>query len=167
MATSSKTVPDDRPGRDLKVPAAALPFLTLGGASVITGGVVAAVARPLDFEEGSWLAAYLVLVGGVALIGLGVGQALLAPSAPTRATTIGQLGAWMQSTAMVVAGTLTSTPGVTAGGGAILAVVLISFIVSVRGSTHTGFAVWLYRMILVVLTVSIPIGLVLAWQRHG
>lgn len=152
---------------DLRVPAAALPFLALGTAAIIAGGVVAAVTRPLDFEEGAWLAAYFVLVGGVALIGLGVGQALFAPAPPTRATAIGQLGAWVLSTAAVVAGTLASAPVLTVVGGVVLLAVLVTFIASVRGSTASGLVVWLYRAILVVLVVSIPVGLVLAWQRHG
>ena len=37
-----------------------------GICSVALGGLVAAVAQPLDLAHGSWLAAYLVLVGGVA-----------------------------------------------------------------------------------------------------
>lgn len=152
---------------DLRVPRGGLPYLVLGSAAIIGGGVVAAVTRPLGFDEGSWLSAYLVLVGGVALIGLGVGQTLFAPRAPTRSTTSRQLGGWVLSSALVVAGTLASMPVVTAVGGVILLAVLVTFIASVRGSTATGAAVWLYRAILVVLVVSIPIGLVLAWQRHG
>lgn len=153
--------------RDLRLPVAALPFLALGSVAIIAGGVVAAVTRPLGFEEGSWLAAYLVLVGGVALIGLGTGQALFSPEPPTSTSTSGQLIAWVASSTAVVVGTLTSTPAVTAIGGAVLLVVLVTFVVSVRGSTSTGVAIWLYRAILLVLVVSIPIGLVLAWQRHG
>lgn len=152
---------------DLHLPAAALPFLALGAAAVVAGGSVAAVTRPTDFEEGSWLAAYLVLVGGVALIGLGVGQALFAPRAPTRATTLWQLSGWVVSGAAVVTGTLTSEPLITVIGGAVLLAVLASFVASVRGSEAHGVAIWCYRSILVVMLVSIPVGLVLAWQRHG
>ena len=36
-----------------------------GIGSVVLGGLVAAVTEPLDLTHGSWVAAYLVLVGGV------------------------------------------------------------------------------------------------------
>mgnify|MGYP000852714299 CR=1 FL=1 len=152
---------------DLRLPAAALPFLVVGAVAVVAGGVVAAVTRPTGFEQGSWVAAYLVLVGGVALIGLGVGQTLFAPRAPTRITTSRQLGGWVLSSALVVTGTLASTPVVTAVGGLVLLAVLVTFITSVRGSTASGVSLWLYRAVLVVLLVSIPVGLAMAWQRHG
>ena len=153
--------------RDLRVPGPAVPFVALGSAAVVAGGVVAAVTRPTGFDEGSWLAAYLVLVGGVALIALGIGQALFAPQPPAVSTTAAQIGAWVVSAAGVVAGTLLEAPVLTAAGGAVLLGVLVTFVASVRGSTSTGVAVWAYRAVRAVLVVSIPIGLVLAWQRHG
>ena len=42
------------------------PFVLVGSVCIVAGGLVAAVSRPSGFELGSWLAAYLVLVGGVA-----------------------------------------------------------------------------------------------------
>lgn len=152
---------------DLRVPAAALPFVALGGTAIVAGGLVAAVTGPTGFDEGSWLAAYLVLVGGVALIALGVGQASFAARSPSRPTVVGQLAAWSLSTAAVVAGTLASVPVLTAVGGAVLVAVLVTFVTSVRGSGTSGRLVWLYRGTILLLLVSIPIGLVLAWQRHG
>jgi len=152
---------------DLRLPAAALPFLVVGAVAVVAGGVVAAVTRPTGFEQGSWVAAYLVLVGGVGLMALGTGQALLAPSAPERSVAGGQLAGWLVSAALVVMGTLASTPVVTAAGGLSLMAVLGSFVASVRGSSARGALIWCYRAVLVVLLVSIPVGLVLAWQRHG
>lgn len=152
---------------DLRLPAAALPFVALGGAAIVAGGLVAAVTGPTDFDDGSWLAAYLVLVGGVALIALGVGQATFSGRPPSSSTVIGQLAAWVLSTAAVVAGTLASVPVLTAVGGVILVAVLGSFVAAVRRSGAGGRLIWLYRATIVVLLVSIPIGLVLAWQRHG
>ena len=46
---------------------------------VVAGGLVAAVTGPLRLEHGSWAAAYLVLVGGVAQGALGIAQYFLAP----------------------------------------------------------------------------------------
>ena len=152
---------------DLRVPGAALPFVAVGGVAIVVGGLVAAVTGPTDFDEGSWLAAYLVLVGGVALIALGVGQASFAARPPSSSTIAGQLAAWILSTAGVVVGTLASVPALTAVGGGVLVAALVSFVASVRGSDIGGRLVWLYRGTIVILLVSIPIGLVLAWQRHG
>lgn len=152
---------------DIRLPASARPFLILGTLAVIAGGVVAAVTRPTDFEKGSWLAAYLVLVGGVALVGLGAGQALLVDEPVGPALIRGQIVGWVSSAAMVVVGTLTSTPVLTAVGGAVLLGVLATFFVSVRGSSRKGAVLWCYQAILLVVVVSIPIGLVLAWQRQS
>ena len=44
----------------------ALGLLVAGAASIVLGGLVAAVTGPLELEHGSWAAAYLVLVSGVA-----------------------------------------------------------------------------------------------------
>ncbi|MCE5292393.1 MAG: hypothetical protein LLG14_24605, partial [Nocardiaceae bacterium] len=46
-------------------------LVVLGMSQVILGGLVAAVTRPLALTHGSWLAAYLVLVGGVAQYTMG------------------------------------------------------------------------------------------------
>lgn len=60
-------------------PSPPIPFIATGGTLVVAGGLVAAVNSAAPFAHGSWLAAYLVLVGGVAQIALGVGAAALAP----------------------------------------------------------------------------------------
>ena len=52
-------------------------FVAAGSSCVVVGGLVAAATGPTGFEDGSWVAAYLVLVGGVAQIALGVGQQLV------------------------------------------------------------------------------------------
>ena len=79
MATRS--VPPSRvadPGQGLSPWAAQLvarwpamrAFVVLGAVAIVAGGLIAAVTRPSGFAEGPWLAAYLVLVGGVALTSL-------------------------------------------------------------------------------------------------
>ena len=60
-----------------------MPFVVVGTTCTIAGGLVTAVSRPTDFGHGPWLAAYLVLVGGVGQIGLGAGQALLTGGVPS------------------------------------------------------------------------------------
>ena len=55
-------------------------FVALGGMCVIAGGCVAAASSVTPSETASWAAAYLVLVGGVAQVFLGLGQVLVAPT---------------------------------------------------------------------------------------
>jgi hypothetical protein len=46
-------------------------FFVVAGALVVVGGIVAAVNSASPFPHGSWLAAYLVLVGGASQVALG------------------------------------------------------------------------------------------------
>ena len=72
----------------------AMPFVVLGAVSVIAGGLVAAVSAPAGWEHGSWAAAYLVLVTGVAQIGLGAAQAALVAAPPWRRGRAVELLGW-------------------------------------------------------------------------
>jgi hypothetical protein len=144
------------------------PFLVVGAASIVVGGIVAAVTRPSGFALGSWLAAYLVLVAGVAQIALGVGQAWLAGEAPRRADITIELVAWNSAVVATMVGTLVAAPLVTTIGGVALVVALLRFLVGVRtagGSSNPSLV--LYRFVLWMVMVSTPVGLVLAWIRHG
>lgn len=146
---------------------AAVPFVALASVSIVTGGLVAAVTGPTDFDEGSWLAAYLVLVGGVALIVLGVGQAIFARQPPTRSVIATELATWVLSAATIIVGTLAEAVVLTIVGGLLLLGVLVLFAAAVRDASGIGGRlIWLYRAMIGILVVSIPIGLVLAWQRR-
>jgi hypothetical protein len=144
-------------------PAARL-LLAVGLACVVAGGLVAAVTSPLGLDHGSWLAAYLVLVGGV---GQGaMGAARLVTGRPAGGSTRGwaQLTAWNGGNALVVAGTLAARPLVVdAGGLACVAALGLALVHArhLRGSWST----WAYRAVLAVLLVSVPVGLVLAHVR--
>lgn len=144
------------------------PFLVVGSVCIVAGGVVAAVTRPTGFELGSWLAAYLVLVGGVAQIGLGTGQAWLAQAPPRWEEVRTEVVAWNLSVVATVVGTLLAAPIVTTVGGIALVVALGRFLVGVRttgaGSRLVRVA---YRGLTAIVLVSTPVGLVLAWIRHG
>jgi hypothetical protein len=60
-------------------------FVTLAVVMIVAGGLVAAVNSAAPFAHGSWLAAYLVLVGGVSQLVLCGGRfALPAPRRSTR-----------------------------------------------------------------------------------
>jgi hypothetical protein len=149
---------------------AARPFVVIGAACVVAGGVVAAVSRPTDFELGPWLAAFLVLVGGVAQIALGAGQAWLVvrPSAPRRVAI--EVVTWNAGAALTIVGSLASLPVVTTLGGLALLCALALFFDTVRrgnAASWSRVARRLYMGVTAVVLVSTPIGLALAWIRHG
>lgn len=120
--------------------AAVLPFAAFGVACVIAGGLVAAVTAPAPTEHASWSAAYLVLVAGVAQIGLGAGQALLAAGAPSGRLLAAEFAAFNAGNAAVIAGTVLRVPPVVDAGGVLLVVSLALLLHAVRGSGATGVA---------------------------
>lgn len=143
-----------------------IPFVALGGTAVIAGGLVAAVTRPLGFDEGSWVAAYLVLVMGVAQIGLGVGQAVLARKVPTIAVRWRQVLAFTAGSLAVVVGTLVESPLAVVAGGAVLVAGLILFLLAVRGSGGPVIWLWFHRLFVAFLAGSVVVGSVLSFLRH-
>lgn len=126
---------------------------------------MAAVTEPLHLSHGSWSAAYLVLVGGVAQIALGQSQRALSGRETGASAVIIELAAWNLGSALVIAGTLARTPVVVDVGGVALVVALGVMARTVRGGAGPGWALWTYRGALAVLLTSIPIGLVLAHLR--
>ena len=140
-------------------------MLVAGGGSIVAGGLAAAVAGPTKWMDGSWVAAFLVLVAGVAQIGLAAGQALLSQLSSRRASTVKAV-LWNIGCLAVIIGTLTEKPLVVSLGSVPLFVVLVMSLVASRGATGWPMAALLYRALLAVLAVSIPIGIALAWIRH-
>lgn len=142
----------------------ALPFAVTGTAYVIAGGLVAAATAPTPSEHASWAAAYLVLVAGVTQVALGVGQSLLAT--PSRHAVVGEFVAWNVGNVAVLAGTMAGvTPAVDVGG-ILLVVALVLWISAVRGvRPASGWGLHLYRLLVGLMLVSIPIGLLLAQAR--
>jgi hypothetical protein len=147
---------------------AARGFVVVAATGIVAGGVVAAVTHPTGFELGSWLAAFLVLVVGVAQLALGAGQAWLAGAAPSRATVRAELVAWNLGALLTIVGTLASAPVVTTLGGPAIVAALVLFLRGAGvGAPSGGRPALLYRSIVVVVLLSTPIGLVLAWARRG
>lgn len=146
----------------------AMPFGLWGFVGIIGGGLVAAVTHPLGWEaHGSWVSAYLVLVVGVAQLGLGVGQAWLADRLPGRPQITGELATWNLGSALVILGTLVARTWVVDIGGVLLAVALVLFLLAVRGRPgEPRWAWWGYRVLALIVLVSIPVGLVLSALRH-
>ncbi len=146
---------------------AALPFAAIGVGCIVAGGLVAAVTAPAPTEHGTWAAAYLVLVAGVAQVALGVGQALIATRAPSPRTVLAQVIAWNLSSVAVVAGTFADLTTLVYAGGALLVAALLLLLRSVHDSAVPRWQLAAFWLLAVVLLVSIPIGLVLARIRSG
>ena len=144
-------------------PAAA--FLVPGGACVIAGGLIAAITAHAPSEHATWAAAYLVLVAGAAQIGLGVGRAWLADRKPSPGRLVGELASWNFGNAAVIAGTVSGLTAVVDLGGALLVVALALLLAAVRDRRRSGWPLTLYRALIVLVLVSIPIGLTLAELR--
>ena len=144
------------------------PFVLIGSLCIVAGGLVAAVTGPTGFEDGAWMAAYLVLVAGVAQAGLGAGQALLSTRPPTHRTRAWEALTWNAGNVAVLIGTLTGVPALVTVGGLALFLALVMFIRTVqRPHVARTRSLAAYRLLAGLLALSIPVGLVLSAIRHG
>ncbi len=149
----------------VEVTPAAAPFVAIGCAAVVAGGIAAAVTGPTDWDHGSWVAAFLVLVAGVGQIGLGFGQQLVsAPPPPTRRV-VTEVACFNCSAAMVIAGTLLTQPALVTAGGLVLVGALVCFAWAARTSDAHTWVRRTYAGLLLLLIGSTPIGLAVAWLR--
>lgn len=146
------------------------PFLGFGFAAVVLGGLLAAVTGPLELAMGSWAAAYLVLVVGVAQVVLGAGQAVLVArpeAAPTAWWLWSEALGWNVGSGIVLVGGQVGVPWLVAVGGLPLLAALVLFVARVsppaRGR-RTGAVV--YRLFGVFLAVSVAVGITLSVVRH-
>jgi hypothetical protein len=147
------------------------PWLLLSVACVAAGGLVAAVVAHDPTEKPVWAASYLVLVAGLAQLALALGRALLAPRPPTSGTVARDFALFALGNAGVIVGTLTDAVWLVDVGGALLVLALALMVWGVRAGAQAVqhrpqawvvWLLWLYRVLVVVLLVSIPVGLVLA-----
>lgn len=134
----------------------------VGGAAVVLGGLVAAATGPMGWTKGSWTAAYLVLVMGVAQYVMG----LMHPKdrRPDRAGWA-QLAGWNLGSLLVIGGTLVATPLLVDLGSVLLVVALV---LGLRAAWpgRSGLVGHAYRAMLLVLALSIPVGILLSHLRH-
>lgn len=158
---SLSLVPTGEPAR--RAPAV---FFGIGSVFVVLGGLVAAVTGPLKLSHGSWLAAYLVLVCGVAQCAFGLAERHLVVTPVRPGAFRAQLICWNAGNAAVVAGTLTAVEAVVDVGGALLVIPLVLTVLAVRNSPHRLLRLGCIA-VMGVLAVSIPVGLVLSYLRHG
>jgi hypothetical protein len=148
--------------------APALPFAAAGAVCTVAGGLVAAATAPVASELGSWAAAYLVLVAGVAQVALGGGQAVLAPAAPAGRAVGAELIGWNAGNGAVLAGTLLGRTWLADLGGALLVVALALVAWQLRGAARRpAWPLHAYRALVALVLVSIPVGLVIGHFRPG
>ncbi len=140
----------------------------VGTVCTVAGGLLAAVSRPLDIGLGPWASAFLVLVGGMAPIGLMVGQSLLATAPVPARLRRGEITSWYAGVAATLVGSFVAGPAVTTLGAVLLAVALALFLAGTRSQgRERRFWRGIYRALVVVVLAGAPIGAVLAWVRHG
>jgi hypothetical protein len=135
---------------------------------IVAGGLVAAVNSAAPFTHGSWLAAYLVLVGGVSQLALWGGRLYL--PAPDRSVRLGraQLALWNAGTAAVAAGVLADLAALVLAGSALVLAALGCFALGGgRGRPGARWGLVLYRLAIGALAISVLIGAVLAEAAPG
>lgn len=138
-------------------------LLVAGACAVVLGGLVAAVTGPFDWEHGSWAAAFLVLVVGVAQHVMGWMRAGVRDD---RGGWVQVLG-WNLGGALVIAGTLVTRPLLVDLGSVLLVVALAMALRAdlVSPAPRSRALVLGYRLMLLVMLVSIPVGILLAHLR--
>ncbi|MGH3732406.1 MAG: hypothetical protein ACRDVC_03395 [Acidimicrobiales bacterium] len=142
---------------DARVP---LIFVVVGGALIVVGGFVAAAGGEAPSKHLSWAAAYLVLVCGVAQLGLGGGRALMTPRQFDTKLITWQFITFNLGNAGVLIGTLVGLPVLLYVGSAFFLLALALFARDARGTHQHGWA-FLYWAFILVLAVSVPAGAVL------
>jgi hypothetical protein len=145
----------------------AAPFVLVGLAAVIAGGLLSALTASAPTRQLAWLVAYLVLVVGVAQVGLGAGQAWLAGRPLGRGLLAGEFLGFTLGNAGVAAGTMLALPVLVDAGAVLLVASLALFLWGVRRPARGGWLRYLYSGLVIILLVSTPIGLVLAQVRAG
>jgi hypothetical protein len=143
-------------------------FVAASGAMIVAGGLVAAANSAAPFAHGSWLAAYLVLVGGVAQLLLGVGCLGLPVPRLSARLRGAQLGLWNVGNAVVIGGVLGDEVGAVVVGSVMLLGALGGFAVGGGPVRRDGRGrVIVYRVVVLGLAVSVGIGAVMAHTSPG
>lgn len=138
------------------------PFAVPGAVSVVAGGLLAAaIAAPAPTRHGVWAAAYLVLVLGVGQIALGTGPALLASTPPTARMVAVTAALFNIANIAILLGIVTNHIAVFDAGSLLLLIALVLFLHSVRHGARRGMPLYVYRLLVAVLVISIPIGLLI------
>jgi hypothetical protein len=144
---------------------AARPFVALGVAAVIAGGLVAAAAAHHPSEQPVWASAYLVLIVGVAQIVFGGGQAWLSERLPSPGWIAGEWIVFNLGNAGVITGTVLESFRMVLAGTVLFALGIAAFLLGTRGPMRGG---WLpaYRTLLGLVFLSSLAGLALSLRAH-
>jgi hypothetical protein len=150
-------------GRGLILDRSTGAFLASAGVLIVAGGSVAAVNSAAPFGHGSWLAAYLVLVGGVSQVILAAGRLALRAPRPSPALLRAQLVLWNVGSLAVPAGVLADASTLVTVGSVALLWALALFTAGASGVRRDvrGRAL-AYLAIVVGLAVSVVVGSALA-----
>lgn len=141
-------------------------FVVIGTLCIVAGGMLAAVTAHSPTQQATWAAAFLVLVVGVAQAALGAGQALLASGVPSRSVIGTELLAYNIGSLLVLVGTLSGRLVLLDAGSVLLALALVLFFRGASGmGTRHGRLLLLYRVLVAIVLLSIPVGLLLAHRR--
>jgi hypothetical protein len=141
-------------------------FIASAGVLIVAGGVVAAVNSAAPIAHGSWLAAYLVLVGGVSQVLLGAGRLALRAPRPTPTLLRAQLVLWNLGSVAVPAGVLTDAPMLVTAGSIALLLALALFAAG-AGERRRDLRAVVYLAIIVGLAASVVVGSALADAAPG
>lgn len=137
----------------------AAPFALAAAVSIVVAGVLAsAIAAPAPTRHGVWAVAFLILVLGVGQLVLGAGQALLPAAAPSARTAVAGAALFNAAGVAIMAGVVTDRLVIFDVGAVLLFVVLVLFLYDVRIPARRGWPLHLYRLVIAILLVSIPIG---------
>jgi hypothetical protein len=140
-------------------------FVVCGGVLIVAGGVVAAVNSAAPFTHGSWLAAYLVLVGGVAQVLLASGRAAIGSGSGRQ---LGRLMLWNFGSLAVPAGVLSDTTAwVTFGSVALLWALALCAPAGFHPAPGRRARAVAYLALVVSLAASVVVGSVLADAAPG
>lgn len=156
------------------MPTTTRPDLTAAAlVSLVAAAVSLAVWISEPFEHGAWLVAYLFLVGFLAQILLGRGQAALLSAAglptPTRGVRLAQALPWNLGVIAVPAGVLAETRLTVVVGSVSLLTALAFFAKTALPeppcpAVRPDTVGWAYALLLLVMTASTLIGTALAWD---
>lgn len=140
---------------------AARPFAVLGTAAIIAGGLVAAASAHHPQQLLVWMAAYLVLIVGVAQIMFGAGQAWLSTRTPRASWLTGEWIVFNLGNALVIAGTLAGNFVLVFAGTVLFSAGIALFLLLTRGAAHRGWLIG-YRILLGLIFLSSLVGLALS-----
>lgn len=152
-------------------------MIAIGVCCVVLGGLVAAMTDPLDLARGSWLAAYLVLVAGVAQCAMGQARSQGPNAAQALLWGWAHIVAWNVGNAVVIGGTFVGVPLVVDLGSMLLVTALAIALHAARPGTNSvarsiagrapSLSGWAYRVLLLVLIVSVPVGMTFAHLQQS